>query len=631
MREHLPIILIVLAFVSLATLYNVVTPVGEGPDEPGHWQYVLFLAREGRLPVQCAAPCHSDVPGAGHHPPLAYMLAAPLIVWLPPEERVFDFPGNRRFTWAGGTQVNALAHGTRERWSWAPEVWAWRMGRAANTLAGAATVVFTYLAARVLDFRMSNFDFRFTKAQARAKVHNPQSTIALLAAALLAFNPQFIFVSALVNNDALLAALGATLLWLVMRQWQESAGSAFLPAALVGLALGLALLTKQSALVLVPVALGWAVTSATTKRLMRGGVVVVVAALVAGWWYARNWQLYGDAFGLNVFRAEFATQPFDVTSPSAWVQALAQLYASSWARFGWLNVVPPAWVDRMYLALGLVALVGLLARWPMQRSVVSFYREHRPDDARGALLLLAGLPLLAFGWVLSFALAAGLVAWQGRLLFPAAAALAVLGAVGVVSCLVALTRPQRPGQQALQSGSWLLATGCCLLAMWLPFGVIRPAYPNPALTETEALAALGNPVYTRFARTDEAGAALRGWQVAGEARPGAMLEVALTWHALGRQNRDWWVFVHVVDGSGQIVAETNAEVGGEVFPMLQWVAGDWMVDRQTVTLPPDLPPGTYSLRFGLWYPETGRRARVYADGGTLLGDQLVLTTIVIER
>ena len=44
--------IIVLAFVALATLYSVVTPLGEGPDEPGHARYMFFLAREGRLPVQ---------------------------------------------------------------------------------------------------------------------------------------------------------------------------------------------------------------------------------------------------------------------------------------------------------------------------------------------------------------------------------------------------------------------------------------------------------------------------------------------------------------------------------------------------------------------------------------------------
>ena len=89
-----------MAFVVLATLYSVVTPLGEGPDEPGHARYMFFLAREGRLPVQQTDAATSDVPGEGHQPPLAYALVAPLAAWLPREERQFDMPGNPRFTWA---------------------------------------------------------------------------------------------------------------------------------------------------------------------------------------------------------------------------------------------------------------------------------------------------------------------------------------------------------------------------------------------------------------------------------------------------------------------------------------------------------------------------------------------------
>src|SRR5262245_3031782 len=95
---------LLLAFLSLATVYSLIVPLGEGPDEPGHAAYVFFLAREGRLPVQRAAPDTSDVPGEGHQPPLAYALAAPLMAWLPQAERQFDLPGNARFTWAGGEE-----------------------------------------------------------------------------------------------------------------------------------------------------------------------------------------------------------------------------------------------------------------------------------------------------------------------------------------------------------------------------------------------------------------------------------------------------------------------------------------------------------------------------------------------
>jgi hypothetical protein len=47
-------------------------PLGEAPDEPAHFDYARFVAVNHRLPIQCAIPCQSDVPGEGHQPPLAY-------------------------------------------------------------------------------------------------------------------------------------------------------------------------------------------------------------------------------------------------------------------------------------------------------------------------------------------------------------------------------------------------------------------------------------------------------------------------------------------------------------------------------------------------------------------------------
>ena len=140
---------------ALATLYSVVTPLGEGPDEPGHARYMFFLAREGRLPVQQADAAKSDVPGEGHQPPLAYALVAPLAAWLPREERQFDMPGNPRFTWASpsagaAAELNAVAHGSREYMPWRGFVLAWHLARLVSVALGAATVVFTYLAARAL-------------------------------------------------------------------------------------------------------------------------------------------------------------------------------------------------------------------------------------------------------------------------------------------------------------------------------------------------------------------------------------------------------------------------------------------------------------------------------------------------
>lgn len=622
LRPVVPLGALLLFFVVAATLYSVVIPLGEGPDEPGHAAYVFFLARDGRLPVQRADGVQSDVQGEGHQPPLAYVLAVPMVVWLPRDERVIDLPGNPRFTWVGGDERNAVAHGSREVGPWHGAVLAWHLARLVSIVLGGMTVCCTYGA--VLAFLGAG-----------------RRTTALCAAALLAVNPQFLFVSALVTNDAALMMLSAVLLWLVLDdRWGGQArdgvgegGASFWRAGAIGLVLGLALLTKLSAVLLVPVACVGALWS--PGRALRGGfvgggrfwgsvgrvsIVLGCAFVVAGWWYVRNWSLYGDPLGLRVFQAEFATQPFAVGRLAAWRDALFVLHESSWARFGWMNVSAPVWLMGMYVALEVFSFGG----W-----VVLFLRVFRRPVLLGYWLMRGGwvmlaLPVLAFIWLVGFALTAGLVAWQGRLLFLALPAYAFLLALGVQSW-------------GVLGGWWyerVVAFGLVVLAgvaLWVPYGVIVPAYSWHTLSEARALGSLGTPTYGRFGVAGERGAELRGWQVVGEGRAGTAVEVGLVWYALGRQNRDWTVFVHVVDSHGQIVAEDNRAPQDGAFPMTQWVAGDWVADRHPLVLPPTLAAGSYEVRIG-WYDQQGtqERAGVYDQQGDLVGDFLVVGRLVVQ-
>jgi hypothetical protein len=183
----------------------------------------------------------------------------------------------------------------------------------------------------------------------------------------------------------------------------------------------------------------------------------------------------------------------------------------------------------------------------------------------------------------------------------------------------------------LSAGYWLLATGYWLLALWLPFGVIRPAYPIHTLPERVALDRLGTHVYGRFGMPNEPGAELRGWSLRGTTRPGDTPQLTLIWHALGRQNRNWTVFVHLVDAQERIVAEDNRPPRDDAFPMLQWVAGDWIEDQHPLALPAELAPGEYRLRVGLFYPRTERRAGMYNERGRLRGDFLDIGSLVVGR
>ncbi|HEU5089905.1 MAG TPA: hypothetical protein VFT99_20765, partial [Roseiflexaceae bacterium] len=339
----------------------------------------------------------------------------------------------------------------------------------------------------------------------------------------------------------------------------------------------------------------------------------------AGWWFVRNWQLYGDPLGLAVFQAEFATQPFEARHWQAWLAALSLLHDSFWARFGWMNVPAPAWAIGVFIAVEIAVLAGLVWRWRSDDWSLRTWRLWWP---------LAAFALLALAWVTAFAMSAGLVAWQGRLLFPALPAIAITLAAGIAALWNAVL-PGRDGPRRVlaPAGAGLLA----VLALWMPFGVIQPAYPPQTVPEAVALADIGTPVYGRFAaRQDERGAELRGVDVSGIPKAGETLHVTLWWHALGRQNRPWQVFIHLVDAEDTILAEDNREPRDGQFRMPLWSQGDWIKDTHPLVMP-DLAPGTYRIRVGLWYPITGGRAGLFDKRDKLRGEYLDAATIIISR
>ncbi len=599
-------------YVALAVGYSVATPLGEGPDEPGHMAYVFFLAREGRLPDQR----QNEVPGEGHQPPLAYLLAVPAAVWLPAEQRQIDQPGNPAFVWAGGSEPNAVAHGSREYWPFGGPVLAWHLARLVSVLWGALTV---WLLAGMFDERRTADNKRRPTNDERRTVDSGRRTaeggrqtaddsrpvsFVLCSVLVLALNPQFLFVSGLVSNDALLTMWCTAVLALLWRGPGRGFGRYW---AGVGALVGLALLTKQSALLLVPlVALGALVWHGWRKALLAGVISGSVVLVISGWWFARNLYLYGDLAGLAAFQETFLTQPFVIGDLRAWASALHQLHDSFWGRFGWMNIYAPWPVLAVFGALELLALSGW-ARVLVRQAL---------SDRRWVLVL--ALALLGGVWVLAFALTAGLVAWQGRLLFPALPAIALLLGYGLAAW------PPLRRRGAVLALSAVLA----LVAAALPVVSIRGAYQHATVPEQEALRLPLTPVSARYGKPGDPGADLRGWQ-AGSAQAGGELDVTLLWHAQGRQNRDWWVFLHLVDAQDTIVAEVN-EPPRPGFPMTQWVAGDWLVFTHRVLVPPELAPGTYTLRVGLWDATgTQERAARYLPDGTLLGDALDLGTITI--
>jgi 4-amino-4-deoxy-L-arabinose transferase-like glycosyltransferase len=395
------LVAILLAYVPLALLYSAATPLWEAPDEPSHYLYVEYLAVHGALPSPAPAQRgrfyeYGYVTSLyeWYQLPLYYALVAPPVAaanalspgcvpqQFPPVNP--EFPRAVRLFNADLPQVFCQAPGPC-------------VARLLSIVLGVLTLLATY---------------RLALAVAPGR-----ETAALTATGFMAFIPQFTFLTGYVTNDNLADLLGAVCVLACVDLLGRHGAHAQRRVLGVGLLAALALVTKLSLLFVLP--LGWLVLALRAWRVRSAAQGAREAALFTG---AAVSLLVGGFVLLPGVRAQLA-YAVKVLEPQAGHLSLAYVaslwpltHASFWGRFGWMNVSTPDWTAS---ALDLVALVGLAGSIALLRT-----REIRP----GALLLLwvaCGLVVIAF---IRFNLSA--FQPQGRLLYPALAAFAVLVALG---------------------------------------------------------------------------------------------------------------------------------------------------------------------------------------------------------
>jgi 4-amino-4-deoxy-L-arabinose transferase-like glycosyltransferase len=359
-----------------------------GFDAPYNWRYVERLLRSWSLP----AP---DADWATAHPPLFYYLAAALV-------RALGSPGP------------ALA---------IPAV------RLASSAVGLAAIALAALLVRRLD------------------PERPRR--ALLAAGLLLFLPAHVTMSATLGEEVLASSLAsltvvATVEWLRRRPRPHE----LRVAAGVGLAAGLAWLTKLTGALLLPVVAGavaldgW-IRGEVRRALTRVGVFLLVALLAGGWYFALNRIRYGYFYphGLEAHRIMFTMPPGErrvadyLRFPAATFTD-PQLLHPDLLRSVWGSTYATLWFDghRHFLPTG----DPVVRRWGT------------------ALLLLALVPTAAF-------LAGTARALRRALRFADSVELPLLGLVASTLAGYVLFTWQNPWFAALK--------GSYLLGLSVPFAV----------------------------------------------------------------------------------------------------------------------------------------------------------------
>lgn len=103
------------------------------------------------------------------------------------------------------------------------------------------------------------------------------------------------------------------------------------------------------------------------------------------------------------------------------------------------------------------------------------------------------------------------------------------------------------------------------------------------------------------------------------------LVLLLSWGALEKMERDYTVFVHLLNKDGQLIAAEDAQPQNGRAPTHTWRTGAVILDPHVIPIPADAPIGNdYRLEIGLYYLPTMERVGMVDAAGRITGDTLTI-------
>ncbi|MCB8943299.1 MAG: DUF2142 domain-containing protein [Ardenticatenaceae bacterium] len=436
MRKHIPVLLILLLYLLIGTLFTIYTPPWEAPDEPAHYNYIRQLAA-GNLPVIEPGDYNQDyisqVVFESHFDPAYPLDSMAYEDWQPPLYYLLLTP------------IYQLTNGSLTAL------------RLTSLLIGAGIIVLAYaIAQHVLG----------------------QVWLASITAVFVALLPQHLAILAAINNDALAELLIAAILYLLvsLKADHRSPITDYRHWLTIGLLLGLGFLTKGTVYLMAPViglALIWHYWGHWQAFWQASWRVALPAFLLGALWWGRNILVYGglDILGKAAHDAVVVGQPrtaewiaqYGLTETAQ--RFLQTTFNSFWGQFGWMTVPMPTWIYRPLLFFTAIIIIGLFTHVfsPRPSPLPS-----PPSPLPTRLLLTTFLLALALhvGYNLTF------VQHQGRYLYPALIPIGVGVAVGISVW-------GRPFTQRWPLAPALLSLGFALALAGLDlFALFRIILPN---------------------------------------------------------------------------------------------------------------------------------------------------------
>jgi 4-amino-4-deoxy-L-arabinose transferase-like glycosyltransferase len=349
-------------------VFFIFTPTFYAPDEQSHFKYVKYLAENGSFPVQTSRTDDPTNDWEYYQPPLYYLSAVPFYL---------------------------LSYNLSSQ-----EAIAVRVIRSFSVLLWGITILFTF---KVIE-RMSVDDY----------------FIKLFMLCMLSLLPTYVFLSSTINNDNLLITIGSILLYLGVQQKPSLRNSIF-----IGFLLGLALLTKLTAIVYIAlIMIMWLIrfiTKRYTWSVLHHFVLTMLLALII-WtpWAWRNWNVYGSITAEKIANVEHCRD----STFQAGRDAMYDIQGSFWAVSGIKNNV-----HFFSPIIGMLVICFAIAGWfygliAKKEKLVVFVGKNSNTLFVWALAIIVNLSLaIRFGMLYN--------QWQGRFLFPLLAPISLLLAIGL--------------------------------------------------------------------------------------------------------------------------------------------------------------------------------------------------------
>jgi hypothetical protein len=608
-ENHKLFVVILIIFVLLASVYNLVLPIGEADHEVSHFRYIQYVKTHWHRPPanylwppvetqdQCEPLLPRDQPGMVEwqfsQPPLYYFLAASVFGWFQNDENWWPTANSynllRGLRPSGG--INEFTHSRNELFSGRRTVFEVHLYRAFSTLIGMFGLLGSYLIGR--------------------KIFSDSKRAALLSAGV-GFVPMYIFSSAIISNDIL---MGVLLIWSIFFFLQSILHSVRLKNQLANFLLGvlftiLASATKNSFIAILPVMIiassGLIVNTTKKFEITKRQMVIALALLGAatlGLWLVVTTNIqhvYYDRYSfLSRGVLTLLTRPLAGSFSEIFFNSLTSMiftFQAYWGLLGADAIMLPHWMQAILAIASLTSFAGLI-----------YALIKKKYTRRLRILAIMSLFVVFVDWygfysILEYGI-------RGRY---------IIGLYPMISFLFILGTGVFAHKKYPLIGNFVFCGLTLFFALITPFLVIQKSFAFPKIYVAPPHTAGEMPVDATFDNLAE----LLGIHIhPQDVKPGDRIFVTLTWRVLESTANNYVVSVVLEDGSHHFVAGSDNFPGNGLYATSLWQTGDVFQDKYWFDIPQQMKtqlPSAGYIQIVMFCPATQEQVPIYDPRGNIL-------------